>query len=298
MDNNVIKISNINYMRCQLQINNITFNSDCTPHLIIEWLKSINYALQYNLPFCLYMPDKFKDNVIVTSDYEVIIYRSNAIFYKISIEGFFFALQLSKAIEENKEKFYKSFKVELNNQNIKKYITIIDNLLAKINVYCNKEMINMRRISNSIPFTIRNSNLIPFTIRFIKAHLIQIRFDKFYLYGSHICEIPYKWLRAIYFTLNNNAPLCLGFDDERTYNTIFAYKNKVVLHIPHQCLYSLYIDDIITFALTVYKQMKRYETRWYNWNNQILNKEDNIQYKQKLKDLFNKLSAEILLKNI
>lgn len=44
--------------------------------------------------------------------------------------------------------------------------------------------------------------------------------------------------------------------------------------------------------------MKQHETRWYNWRNQILNKEDNIQYKQKLKNLFNKLSANILLKNI
>lgn len=40
---------------------------------------------------------------------------------------------------------------------------------------------------------------------------------------------------------------------------IFVYKNKVVLHIFYQCLYSLYIDDTITFALTIYKQMKQYE---------------------------------------
>lgn len=66
------------------------------------------------------MPNKFKDNAIVVSGYEIIIYRLNVVLYKIGMKSIFFALQLSKAMKENKKNFYKSFKMKLNNQKYKR----------------------------------------------------------------------------------------------------------------------------------------------------------------------------------
>ena len=134
-----------------------------------------------------------------------------------------------------------------------------------------------------------------FKINFITAHLIKINFGQLEIFGSDLTDIPITWLQSIYFSIKNNLPFCIEFDDENIRNSIFSSVEETILYKPYSYFYKLTIGNK-EFTYLLYREMKQYQNNWYNWYSKIINDpKDKI---NKINQLFNSIEALLLLKKL